>query len=193
MEDLIGYAFAIGAVYVAYKWLSTPKAQRPPPGPSLGFTPKRVTQDMVTQVQTMFPDQPYDNIHYDLLKSGSVEMTCHKILEQGFLPPPPQVYFTLYPTQAPPTPAASRPASLPSSPASSSNAAPKPSLIDRYGLKDRAETGPSSIPTPPPTGWETTAEKREASLKERKAAMVLAARQQLMEKEKQAAAAAAQS
>ncbi|KAG8891338.1 hypothetical protein FRC01_014757 [Tulasnella sp. 417] len=145
---------------------------------------------MVTQVQTMFPDQPYDNIHYDLLKSGSVEMTCNKILEQGFLPPPPQVYFTLYPTQAPPTPAAPQPTSLPSSQASSSNATPKPSLIDRYGLKERVETDSSSAPTPPPTGWETTTEKREASLRERKAAMVLAARQKLLEKERQAAASA---
>ncbi|KAG9002877.1 hypothetical protein FRB90_011293 [Tulasnella sp. 427] len=187
MEDLIGYTFALGAIYVAYKWLSAPKAQRPPPGPSLGFTPKRVTQDMVTQVQTMFPDQPYDNIHFDLLKSGSVELTCNKILEQGFLPPPPQVYFTLYPTQAPPTPAAPGPASLPSTPASSSKTAPKSSLIDRYGLNERVGTDSSPIPTPPPAGWETTAEKREASLKERKAAMVLAARKQLLEKEKQAA------
>ncbi|KIO18373.1 hypothetical protein M407DRAFT_246500 [Tulasnella calospora MUT 4182] len=190
MEDLVGYAFAIGAVYVAYKWFSAPKTQRPPPGPTLGFTPKRVTQDMVTQVQTMFPDQPYDNIHYDLLKSGSVEMTCNKILEQGFLPPPPQVYFTLYPTQAPPTPAAPQPTSLPSIPASSSNATSKPSLIDRYGLKERAETDSSPIPTPPPAGWETTTEKREASLRERKAAMVLAARQKLLEQERQAAASA---
>ncbi|KAG8926316.1 hypothetical protein FRC00_003040 [Tulasnella sp. 408] len=190
MEDLVGYAFAIGVVYVAYKWLSGPKAQRPPPGPSLGFTPKRVTQDMVTQVQTMFPDQPYDNIHYDLLKSGSVELTCNKILEHGFLPPPPQVYFTLYPTQAPPTPAAPQPTSLPSSPASSSNATSKPSLIDRYGLKERVEADSSPVPTPPPTGWETTTEKREASLRERKAAMVLAARKQLLEKERQAAASA---
>ena len=28
-----------------------------------------------------------DNIHYDLLRTGSVELTTNKLLERGFLPP----------------------------------------------------------------------------------------------------------
>lgn len=33
----------------------------------------------------MFPDMPRDNIRYDLLRSGSTEVTTNKILEKGYL------------------------------------------------------------------------------------------------------------
>jgi coupling of ubiquitin conjugation to ER degradation protein 1 len=39
----------------------------------------------VNNVQAMFPDIPRDNIHYDLLRMGSAELTTNKILEKGFL------------------------------------------------------------------------------------------------------------
>ncbi|KAF8416734.1 hypothetical protein L210DRAFT_3369865, partial [Boletus edulis BED1] len=64
---------------------------------ALGFRPKHVTQDMVDQIHTMFPDIPTDNIRFDLLRTGSVELTSNKILERGFLELPPPAYFTLYP------------------------------------------------------------------------------------------------
>lgn len=60
-------------------------------------------------------------------------------------------------------------------------ARPKETLISRYGLESRL---PNEDVVPSPQQdvggravWEDTAEKREASLRERKAQMVLAARQ----------------
>jgi len=180
MEDLISYAVAIAVIYGAYRWLTSSKRPQPPPGPSLGFTPKRVTQEMVTQVQAMFPDQLYDNIQYDLLRTGSVQVTCNNIIEKGFLPAPPQAYFTLYPTQAPTSPAVV-PRSTPTSAAQTSKA---PSLIQRYNLEKAVESGESVSDVPSTTSWETTAEKREAKLRDRKAQMILAARQRLLAQEK---------
>jgi coupling of ubiquitin conjugation to ER degradation protein 1 len=58
-------------------------------------------------------------------------------------------------------------------------AAAKPNLIQRLGLEDRvAETVDSDAEKAGGRAtWEDTPEKREASLRERKAQMVLAARQ----------------
>ncbi|KAG8905732.1 hypothetical protein FRB99_008369 [Tulasnella sp. 403] len=188
MEDLVSYAVAVVVIFAAYKWLSKPAASQTPAAPELGFQPKRVTQDMVSQVQNMFPDVPYDNIQYDLLRTGSVALTCNKILEQGYLPAPPPAYFTLYPTQAPVTPRNANstqplPATTPTR--------HQPTLIERYGLSDTIQNGATTDSLGDSkgkgVGWETTAEKREASLKEKKAKMILAARQKLLQKEKQAA------
>ena len=44
------------------------------------------TQQMVEAVQAMFPHIPERSIRYDLLRSGSAEITCEKILQDGFLP-----------------------------------------------------------------------------------------------------------
>lgn len=35
----------------------------------------------------MFPHVPEASIRYDLMVSGSAEITCDKILQQGYLPP----------------------------------------------------------------------------------------------------------
>ncbi|KAG8850053.1 hypothetical protein FRB96_000537 [Tulasnella sp. 330] len=188
MEDIAGYAVACLAIYGVYRYFtSTGSAATPTPStPSLGFTPKRVTEDMVNQVQTMFPDQPYDNIKFDLLKTGSVETTCNKILEQGFVPAPSHAYYTLYPTQAPATPVARTSTTLPSG---SAAPASRPNLIQKFGLSERIGTEDASVLSnePPKRTWETTAEKREMSLKEKKAQMILAARQRMMESSKSAA------
>ncbi|KAG8997107.1 hypothetical protein FRB94_005315 [Tulasnella sp. JGI-2019a] len=189
MEDIAGYAVACLAIYGVYRYFSAtgPTANPTPPTPSLGFTPKRVTEDMVTQVQTMFPDQPYDNIKFDLLKTGSVEATCNKILEQGFVPAPSHAYYTLYPTQAPASPVARTNTTLPG--ASTTTSTPKPNLIQKFGLSDRiAASGTTSLESESSKRtWETTAEKREMSLKEKKAQMILAARQHMLESTKDAA------
>lgn len=132
-----------------------------------------------------------DNIRYDLLRSGSVEITSNKIIERGFLdrvcpppsfslpiliyPQPPAAYFTLYP----PTPAADvtttdTPAPAPT--ASSSASSKHANLISRYGLESRTITETSGEYSDK-AAWEDSAAKREASLKERKAQMILAARQ----------------
>ncbi|KAG8958667.1 hypothetical protein FRC03_008922 [Tulasnella sp. 419] len=177
MEDIVGYAVAFIAIVAVYKWFTAPAPA--PAGPSLGFTPKRITNDMVTQVQTMFPDQPYDNIKYDLLRTGSVELTCNKILEQGYLPRPTAAYYTLYPSQPLPNPSPSNP--RPAAPQPTVAPSPQPNLISRFGLQNRVSTEkPDTTLSTEKSAWETTAEKREASLKERKAQMVLAARQRML-------------
>ena len=91
-----------------------------------------------------------------------------------FLQPPP-AYHTLYPRNpAPPGAAHPNPLVVPGLPKKGSE-----SLISRYRLQDRVkqdeeireeELGGKAV-------WEDSAEKREASLKERKAKMILAARQ----------------
>jgi coupling of ubiquitin conjugation to ER degradation protein 1 len=142
------------------------------------------------------------NIHYDLLRTGSVELTTNKILERGLLDAvrvpssyhvlsfslislqPPEAYFTLYPrpSSANVAPlAAGMPAAARTSTAATTQIQPKETLISRFGLETRvsaADVAPS--PEQDAGGramWEDTAEKREASLRERKARMILAARQ----------------
>ncbi|KAF9481786.1 hypothetical protein BDN70DRAFT_875919 [Pholiota conissans] len=126
----------------------------------------------------MFPDIPVDNIRYDLLRTGSTEVTTNRILERGFLEAPPAAYHTLYPRN-PTAPAAPTRAGA----ATTALAKKKTeSLIQRYHLEERAkkvedikeeQLGGKAV-------WEDSAEKREASLKERKAQMILAARQRLL-------------
>ncbi|KAG6836384.1 hypothetical protein H0H93_008590 [Arthromyces matolae] len=122
----------------------------------------------------MFPDIPVDNVRYDLLRTGSVELTSNKILERGFLDAPPPAYYTLFPREA----AAARPASANTTTARST-VKKQDTLISRYQLQDRVTTE-EAIEHEQVGGkavWEDTAEKREASLRERKAQMILAARQ----------------
>ncbi len=120
-----------------------------------------------------------ENIHYDLLRTGNVQVTSNKLIEKGFLPPPPSGYFARYPEAA-----NGAIASGPIHPSPSVQAGPSApktaptNLITRLGLEDRLSE-PSDI-TPKAGGktvWRSTAEEREANLRERKAQMVLAARQ----------------
>jgi coupling of ubiquitin conjugation to ER degradation protein 1 len=141
------------------------------------------------------------NIHYDLLRTGSVELTTNKILERGFLDAvrallsrlirpysfmpsqPPDAYFTLYPRQSD-SDVVQRPAGAPNAARTTTTATQaraKDTLISRYGLESRL-SGADGVPSPQQDAgggarWEETAEKREASLRERKAQMILAARQ----------------
>ncbi|KIK96617.1 hypothetical protein PAXRUDRAFT_825762 [Paxillus rubicundulus Ve08.2h10] len=157
---------------------------------ALGFRPKNVTQEMVDQIHTMFPDIPTDNIRFDLLRTGSVELTSNKILERGFLEAPPLAYFTLYPRAD--TPAAPRQvnSTVRTTSSSSATTARQPSLIERYHLQNKTAvtpTGPEAeiiVDVGGKATWEDTPEKREASLRERKAQMILAARQRMLVQEK---------
>ena len=141
------------------------------------------------------------NIHYDLLRTGSVELTTNKILERGFLDAvrallsplirpysfmpsqPPEAYFTLYPRQSDsgvvPQPAGAPTAARTATTATQARA--KETLISRYGLESRLSGADDVLSPQQDAGgravWEDTAEKREASLRERKAQMILAARQ----------------
>ncbi|KDQ16655.1 hypothetical protein BOTBODRAFT_172775 [Botryobasidium botryosum FD-172 SS1] len=188
MEDLVNFAVAIAVMYGVYRWWSSPSAAAPnEPGtgasrqPSLGFRPKRATHDMVNMVSSAFPQEPKENIHYDLLKTGSVERTINNLLEKGYLERPSAAYFAAYrppngyaPTVA--TPAVPAPANA----RAQTTKAPTKNLIARYNLQERVSTEEAELEnTTSKATWEDTAEKREASLKERKAQMVLAARQRL--------------
>jgi len=138
-----------------------------------------------------------DNIRFDLLRTGSVELTTNKILEKGYLDPvilhlsslsifvltsishlqPSQSYYTLHPRQT-----VNHPTSQSTANGTSQSRPKAESLISRYNLEDRLRKG-ESIPEEEieqvggKAAWEDAPEKREASLRERKAKMVLAARQ----------------
>jgi hypothetical protein len=94
---------------------------------------------------------------------------------------PPEAYFTLYPRQSG-ADVVPRPAGAPitaRTTMAATQARPKETLISRYGLESRLPNA-DVVPSLQQGGgavWEDTAEKREASLRERKAQMVLAARQ----------------
>ena len=54
---------------------------------------RQVPQHMVDSVKTLFPHIPDASIRYDLQRSGSVEETCERILNEGGLPSPPAGFF----------------------------------------------------------------------------------------------------
>ncbi|KAK0216981.1 hypothetical protein IW262DRAFT_1449465 [Armillaria fumosa] len=180
MGEVVNVAVAFLVIVFIFRWATTSGMSSfsgdKGNSDALGFRPKQVTQEMMDAVTAVFPDIPPDNIRFDLLKTGSVEQTTNNILERGFLDAPPASYYTVYPRQTPaPAPP---PAPTPSPPQ-------KETLISRYDLHDRLATEPS-IPESEIGGkavWEDSPEKREASLKERKAKMILAARQRLLAKE----------
>ncbi|KAI5885612.1 uncharacterized protein SCHCODRAFT_02643865 [Schizophyllum commune H4-8] len=192
MGEVVNVLVAFAVIVVIFRWATSPGGDAPTasggaPSPQavLGFRPKNVTQGMVDQVLAMFPDMPPDNVRFDLLRTGSVQLTTNKILERGFLDPPPQAYYTLYPRQDQPA----APSSTTAASTTTARAAPK-NLIARYHLEERLKRDAASDPAPTtadPGGkapWEESAEKREASLRERKAQMILAARQRLLAAQK---------
>ncbi|KAI0635397.1 hypothetical protein C8Q77DRAFT_703101 [Trametes polyzona] len=185
MGEVVNVIVAVAVIVLVVRWAtsgSKDSSGTPSPSSVLGFRPKNVTQEMVDTVHGMFPDIPSDNIRYDLLRTGNIQLTSDKILERGFLPAPPPAYYTLYPrTAEPSTPR------QPAAPTNNANAGPGPSkfkksenLLTRYHLEARA-SGTSIGAAPEEVGgkavWEESAEKREASLRERKARMILAARE----------------
>ncbi|KAJ7621180.1 hypothetical protein FB45DRAFT_928602 [Roridomyces roridus] len=187
MGEVVNVVVAFAVIVFLFRWLTTNNGSPSERSASdtLGFRPKPVSQDMIDTISNMFPDIPPDNIRYDLLRTGSVELSSNKILERGFLDPPPPAYYTLYPrtnVQAP------RPAQA----ATTAVKAPTQSLIDRYNLQERVV---QQAPLPPDeeiggkAAWEDSADKREASLKERKAQMILAARQRMLTQQQKGATA----
>lgn len=189
MGEVANVIVAFAVIVFLFKWVTSSSSGTPDrtAADTLGFRPKNATQDMVDTVSAMFPDIPPDNIRYDLLRTGNVELTTNKILEKGFLEAPPPAYYTLYPRTQNPAPA--RPAAR--NTAAWTSKQPQESLISRYSLQDRVA---NQKPDDPPVSeqeiggkavWEDTPEKREASLRERKAQMILAARQRLLAQQKQ--------
>ncbi|KAH0828633.1 hypothetical protein J3R83DRAFT_2977 [Lanmaoa asiatica] len=189
MSEVVNALVAFAVIVFILRWATSTSSSSPAARSAtaaLGFRPKHVTQEMVDQIHTMFPDIPTDNIRFELLRTGNVELTSNKILERGFLEPPPPAYFTLYPRPDAGTDAQRRQTTARlNAPFSSSTTttARQPSLIERYHLEQKlagAPNSPDAVPLIDAGGkakWEDTPEKREASLRERKAQMVLAARQ----------------
>jgi len=188
MGEVVNVVVAFAVIILILRWATTSSGEsttEQAAARALRFRPKKVTPEMVETVTGMFPDLPNANIHYDLLRTGSVELTTNKILERGFLDAPPEVYFTLYPRQSGAdivrsagAPTAARTA------IAATQARPKETLISRYGLETRLPSE-DIVPSPQQDAggravWEDTAEKREASLRERKAQMILAARQRML-------------
>ncbi|SPO22147.1 uncharacterized protein UTRI_02153_B [Ustilago trichophora] len=160
---------------------------------------RQVPQHMVDSVKTLFPHIPDASIRYDLQRSGSIEATCERILNEGGLPSPPAGFFG---TAEPSTPsnaatvraqnairahhaAASGSASAISTPSKS------PNLISRFGLQTRIADDLPSTPTSntsissqgSPSSWATTPEERARLLKDRKEQMILEARRKLLERQ----------
>ncbi|KAJ7794913.1 hypothetical protein B0H13DRAFT_765758 [Mycena leptocephala] len=189
MGEVINVVVAFAVIVFIFRWLTTSNDSPSDrsAADTLGFRPKPVSQDMIDTISNMFPDIPPDNIRYDLLRTGSVELSSNKILERGFLDPPPPAYFTLYPRETNAEPAARH-----AHGGSTSTAVkPKHSLIDRYNLQARvAQPGPLIVEEQigGKAVWEDSSEKREASLKERKAQMILAARQRMLAQQQKASA-----
>ncbi|KLO15174.1 hypothetical protein SCHPADRAFT_276261 [Schizopora paradoxa] len=205
MSEFVNVAVAVVVAVFIFRW-ATSSSETPEQRnirTTLGFKPKNVTQDMIDTVTTMFPDMPVDNIRYDLLRTGNVEVTTNKIIERGYLDAPPASYFRIYPRAdlQPQQGATATTTSTQTNAAASSsklqNRKKDPSLIERFHLESRVSSedvttseSESKVITPEEVGkksvWESNPEAREASLKERKAQMILAARRRLQEQSKKA-------
>lgn len=178
-SELVNVLVAFAFIYLLVRWLSKggDNASRAnSPGAILGFAPRKVTEEMIMTVHAAFPDIPRANIHYDLLKTGNAQVTSNKILERGVLDAPPASYFRAFPLAQDPQP---QPAA-----AVSSSPAPPPDLIARFHLEQRVakEAPAADVGAGGSSTWEASAEKREASLRERKAQMILEARRRMAEK-----------
>ncbi|KAI0777965.1 hypothetical protein BC629DRAFT_620912 [Irpex lacteus] len=143
MGEVVNFVVAVAVIVLVFRWATSSKdgaggAQSP--SAILGFKPKTITPEQVETIHNMFPDIPSDNIRYDLLRTGSVQLTSNKILERGYLPPPPAGYHQLYPrteqAAPPPPPAAAQPAT--------SASKPKESLIAKYNLQNRVSPDPTT-------------------------------------------------
>jgi coupling of ubiquitin conjugation to ER degradation protein 1 len=174
---------------------------------ALGFRPKHVTQDMVRPARPRDhrspppgrPDPHHVPRHpvrqHPLRPLAHRQRRAHleqdsraRVPRAGTSPlffwtrsqplQPPPAYFTLYPR---PDGLANAQRRSPQTPVSSVTTDRHPSLIERYQLAQKVD---ASDQAPADVGgkakWEDTPDKREASLRERKAQMVLAARQRML-------------
>jgi len=190
MGEVVNVVVAFAVIILIVRWATTSSGEstaEQAAARALHFRPKKVTPEMVETVTGMFPDIPSANIHYDLLRTGSVELTSNKILERGFLDAPPEAYFTIYPRPSSanvvPRPAGTLTAARTAT-AGGAQTRPKETLISRFGLESRLPAVDAISSQEQDAGgravWEDTTERREASLRERKAQMILAARQRML-------------
>jgi coupling of ubiquitin conjugation to ER degradation protein 1 len=168
-----------------------------------------VPQHMVDSVKTLFPHISDASIRYDLQRSGSVEATCERILNEGGLPSPPAGFFGTAEPLTPSNAAALRAQNANRSPngaasasaSSVSTPSKSPNLISRYGLQSRIgqedvlstpDSRASTSSQGSPSAWATTPEARAKLLQDRKAQMILEARRKLMERQQSAVKEAAE-
>ncbi|KAF6767166.1 Ubiquitin system component Cue [Kalmanozyma brasiliensis GHG001] len=166
---------------------------------------RQVPQHMIDSVKTLFPHIPDASIRYDLQRSGSVEATCERILNEGGLPSPPAGFFSTAEPSTPSNTAATRAqnnrttpnAAASASASTSSTPSKSPNLISRYGLQSRIVSAGDVPGTPDshasssshgsPSSWATTPEARAKLLKDRKEQMILEARKKMLERQHSAA------
>lgn len=164
---------------------------------------RQVPQHMIDSVKTLFPHIPDASIRYDLQRSGSVEETCERILNEGGLPPPPAGFFGAAESSTTSTAAAvraqnaNRTAPLTAAAAAGASTGvttptKSPNLISRFGLQSRlASDDLTSTPLSnkstssqgSPSSWATTPEERARILKDRKEQMILEARKKMLERQ----------
>ena len=136
----------------------------------------------------MFPDIPEASIRYDLSLSGNAEVTCERILQQGYLPLPPpgfpgadearQAVSEDYQRRQTPSTSAAATTSAEAASSTSSN------LISRFHLESRLHE-PHTTPKgkePAAVAWSPNVQDRQQNLQERKAQMILQARKRLEER-----------
>lgn len=132
---------------------------------STASRPRRViTSDMIEVVQSIGPQLTEGQIKMELLRSGSVEATIERFLNEGTLP---------YPRGEAPAPPAP-PAPQQDERGAVSNVGPE-NLLEKYAVKpEQAAGGALSKPAA-----SLTAEERASVLQHRKAQMILNARKRL--------------
>jgi len=212
-SEVVNVIIAVAVIYFDVRWFTSGNSNNSGNASGsanvakiLGFKPKNVTPEMITSVRSAFPDIPTENIHYDLLRTGSVELTVNRLLERGYLDAPPAAYRRAFP----PAPQTSTTSTATTTATKTTQAKP-PTLIQRFNLESKVGTEPAtslneavswdgSGPIPSAakgkgkavetivsagaaSKWEATAEQRQQSLQQRKEAMILAARKRLLEKE----------
>lgn len=161
-----------------------------------------VPQHMVDSIKALFPHIPDASIRYDLQRSGSVEETCERILNEGGLPSPPAGFFSTAETSTSPNAAnlgaqnvhrAPTNAAAVRSSSATSASDKSPNLISRFGLQSRltSDNQPSMLDSHPSSSnqgssssWATTPEERARILKDRKEKMILEARRKMLERQK---------
>jgi len=200
MSEVVNVVVALAVIVFVARW-ATSSSETPAEREArlaLGFKPRNVSTEMLDTVTSMFPNIPRDNIRFDLLRTGNVETTTNKIIERGVLEAPPAAYYRIYPRTveervgagaAPPGAGNGARANIPVAGPSTSK---QNSLIKRYNLESRLSETEVIPDMPEQAGgksvWETSAEKREANLRERKAQMILAARKRMLEQQQQSTA-----
>ncbi|OZJ05792.1 hypothetical protein BZG36_01272 [Bifiguratus adelaidae] len=191
MNEGISVLVALLIIVLVLRWLfgrpnDGANAARSSQRPSGLRGSPRVTREQIDSIKAMFPDLNEAAIAYDLLRTGSTQVTTENILRNGTLrmPPNPAAVLPAGVRRTPPQPSSG------SSYSSSHQANPiNHNLIKRYQLEDRItqETASDQLDKEPERVWESTADKRQEILKARKQHMVLQARRKLLERQAKAA------